>query len=105
MRLITALLVLFLAAAFAHAQQPAPFAHADIKAGAQLVETNCVSCHAAMFSGDAERIYTRPERKMKSAEQLLSQVRVCNTNLKKNWFPEDEDNAAAFLNSEYYKFK
>ena len=58
-----------------------------------------------MFNGEPERMYTRPERKIKSPEQLLSQVRVCNTNLKKNWFPEDEESAAAFLNREYYKFK
>ena len=101
----TAIALLALVTTAVCAQQPAPFAHGDAKAGEQLVETQCVSCHAGMFNGDAERIYTRPDRKMKSAEQLLSQVRVCNSNLKKNWFPEDEENAAAFLNREYYKFK
>ena len=89
MRVYLALLAL--TATTAWAQQPAPFAHGDAKAGEQLVETHCVGCHAGMFNGDAERIYTRADRKMKSAAQLLSQVQVCNTNLKKNWFPEDEE--------------
>jgi hypothetical protein len=32
-------------------------------------------------------------------------VRTCNTMLGTNWFPEDEENVAAYLNEVYYKFK
>jgi cytochrome c553 len=104
MRWLVSVIALW-AAAIAIAQQAAPFAHADAKAGEALVEKDCVSCHAGMFNGDAERIYTRPDRKVKTPAQLLSQVRVCNANLKKSWFPEEEENVAAWLNQQYYKFK
>jgi hypothetical protein len=50
-------------------------------------------------------MYTRPERKVKNPSQLLTQVRACNTMLNTGWFPEDEENVAAYLNREYYKFK
>jgi len=89
----------------AWAQQPAPFAHGDAKAGETLVKSQCMGCHAAMFNGDAERIFTRSDRKIKSPEQLLAQIRGCNSNLKKNWSAEEEQNAAAYLNREYYKFE
>ena len=42
--LIAVLVVLLLAAA-ANAQQPAPFAHGDPKAGKALAERDCVACH------------------------------------------------------------
>jgi len=32
-------------------------------------------------------------------------VQVCNTELRVNYFPDDEENVAAFLNDTYYKFK
>ena len=88
----------------AHAQQPAPFAHGDAKSGKTLVERDCVACHAQKFK-PATAIYTRPDRRVSSASQLLTQVQVCNTELRAGYFPEDEENVAAFLNDTYYKFK
>jgi len=81
------------------------FANADIAAGQQLVEKNCISCHASSYGGDGSEIYTRPFHKVESSKALLAQVRACNTNLNLQWFEEDEFNAAAYLNKAYYKFE
>ena len=91
-------------AATANAQQPAPFSHGDAKAGKTLVERDCVACHEQKFK-PATAIYTRKDRRVTSAPQLLTQVQVCNTELRAGYFPEDEENVAAFLNETYYRFK
>ena len=41
---------------------------------------------------------------MKNPEQLLSQVQLCNTDLNLQYFPEDEENVAAYLDRDYYRF-
>ena len=88
----------------AAAQQPAPFAHGDPGAGKALAERDCIACHEQKFK-PASAIYTRPDRRVTSAKQLLAQVQVCNTELRVNYFPDDEENVAAFLNDTYYRFK
>ena len=83
-----------------------PFPTADAAKGEKLVTQNkCNACHVSLVGGDGTGIYTRGERKVKTASGLLSQVRTCNTMLGTNWFPEDEENVAAYLNQTYYKFK
>ncbi len=86
-------------------QQPAPFRSGDPKAGKVLVERDCISCHAKQFPGDPDRIYRRADHRVKTPAQLLAQVQVCNTNLGKSYFPEEEEHIAAYLNLEFYKFK
>jgi hypothetical protein len=93
-------------AAFAGATLAEPFAKADPKAGEKLVKgAKCDACHASMFGGDGTGIYTRPDHKVKTPEQLHTQVRFCATQLNLSWFPEEEDNVAAYLNRRYYKLK
>ncbi len=84
--------------------QAEPFAAGDPKIGKTLASKHCVACHISMFGGDGSAIYTRPDRKIKSAQKLLTQVRACNTNVGANWFPEEEIHVAAYLNQAYYKF-
>ncbi len=81
------------------------FANADVKAGKALLEKHCISCHASNFGGDGSGIYTREDRKVKSAKGLVAQVRNCNTMLGLKWFDEDELNVAAYLNQTYYKLQ
>ncbi len=81
------------------------FAQADLTAGKALVEQNCISCHASSYGGDGSDIYTRAFHKVESSAGLVAQVRACNTNLDLKWFEEDELNAAAYLNKQYYKFE
>jgi len=83
-----------------------PFPKADSAKGEKLVaQSNCNACHISLVGGDGTGIYTRADRKVKTASGLSSQVRTCNTMLGTNWFPEDEENVAAYLNQTYYKFK
>ena len=96
--------LLGVAAVPALAQQPAPFAHGDAKAGQALVERDCVACHLTKFS-DKATIYTRSDRRVTTPGQLLAQVQRCNLELKTSYFPDDEENVAAYLNQSYYKFK
>jgi cytochrome c553 len=84
-------------------QQPAPFARGNAAAGKVLTEKDCVACHERMF-GDAATIYARSDRKVRNPEQLLSQIRVCNSALPVKYFPEEEEHVAAYLTSQYYKF-
>jgi cytochrome c5 len=83
---------------------PAPFAAGDPHAGKAIVDRDCVSCHAAKFPGDPDKMYSRKDHRVKTPSQLLSQVQACNTNLAKGYFPEEEEHIAAYLNLEFYKF-
>ena len=99
-------LILLLAAAVltptAHA---VPFAKGDPKVGKALHDKACISCHASMFGGDGSGIYTRADRKIKTPQQLAARIAACNANTGAGWFPQDEENVAAYLNQQYYKFK
>lgn len=94
-------LALGLMAPMAHAE---PFAQGDAGIGKQLVEKHCISCHAGSFGGDGSGIYTREDRKVKNAQGLLQQIRTCNTNIGLQWFEDDEQNVARYLNQNYYHF-
>jgi cytochrome c5 len=85
--------------------QPAPFAAGNTQTGRTMVDRDCVGCHAQMFSGDADQMYRRAERRIKTPAQLLAQVQACNVNLGKGYFPEEEEHIAAYLNLEFYKFQ
>ncbi len=71
----------------------------------KLHETNCISCHASMFDGKPYNMYTRNNRKVKTAEGLRSRVQMCATNLNLQWFDEDVDQVTQFLNREFYHFE
>lgn len=98
--LLAGLLVLGVSAA-----QAQPFAKGDPKVGKALADKSCNACHVSMMGGDGSKIYTRADRKVKSAQQLETRVRACNTNSGAGWFPEDELHVAAYLNATYYRFK
>ena len=102
MKILTAL---FCGALLASAAQAAPFAKGDPRTGKALHDKACVSCHVNLFGGDGSAIYTRADRKTRSAEQLTARVAGCNANTGAGWFPEDEAHVAAYLNQQYYKFK
>jgi len=96
------------AAAGAQAQpvapQPPAFAKGDAAAGKVLSDKDCVECHERRF-GDADTIYARADRKVHTPEQLLQQVRYCSAQIGSNYFPEEDEHVAAYLNLQYYKFK
>ena len=83
-----------------------PFQKADAAAGKKLFdEAKCMTCHVQRLGGDGSRMFTRPERKVKTADALSKQVRTCVQQLNVAWFPEDEEHVAGYLNRDFYKFK
>ena len=84
--------------------QPTPFAAGNPPEGRAIAERDCVGCHAQRFGGDADQMYRRSDRRIKTPAQLLAQVQACNVNLGKGYFPEEEEHIAAYLNLEFYKF-
>ena len=85
--------------------QADPFAGADPARGKTLADKACVTCHSSNFAGDATRIYTRPDHKVKSAAQLLKQVGVCSQAAKTDWSKQDIADVAAYLNQTFYRFQ
>lgn len=83
----------------------APFPKGDVNAGKKLHDAKCVACHKRLVGGDGSDIYTRIDRKIQTADALLQRVAACNAQSGAGWFPEEEEDAAAYLNRQYYKFK
>lgn len=78
---------------------------ADLKRGKQLLQENCIKCHADMMGGDGSKIYTRENRRIDSLAGLNKQVHRCKNSLGVSW-PEDQiADVVAYLNKTYYKFK
>ena len=95
-------IALMLATTLAHAE---PFAQGNPSIGKELVQKNCIACHAAKYGGDGSGIYTREDRKVKTSAGLQAQIRNCNTMLGLKWFEDEELHVASYLNKTYYKFE
>ncbi len=83
----------------------APFDKGNPQAGQATHDKQCKDCHVAKFGGDGSKIYTRSNRRVKSASALSQQITTCNSMLGSQLFPEDELHLAAYLNGQFYKFK
>jgi len=83
-----------------------PFAKADPKAGKKVYEdARCSACHDSVIRGNGDRIYTRPDHKIRSAKALLKQVGFCVNQTGAAVLPQDIVNIAAYLNQRFYKFR
>lgn len=103
---IVILSIVFASAAFSAQAQERLFKNADVAAGKVLhTENNCSACHQQRTGKGEKDFYTRVDRKVTSQEKLISQIAYCSSQLNLSFFPEDELNIAAFLNSSYYKLK
>lgn len=65
--------------------------------GKQLHNGRCLGCHD-------NRVYTRPDRKVKTVEGLMGQVRMCNQQLNANLSREQLNDVVKYLNDTFYKF-
>jgi cytochrome c553 len=102
MKKIAALLFLSIIGT-AHA---APFASGNAEAGKKLFDKNqCNSCHAKMVEGGGDAVFTRPEHKVRKADQLVQQMSMCSANTGIQLSAQDEQNIGAYLNQRFYKFK
>jgi len=106
-----ALLPLLLACALAQAQSQAPapvpaeFKGADLALGEKLIrELDCDACHIRRVGGNGSAIY-RPQGRISRPSALLTQVEVCNTELKLQLFPDDVQAIAAVLQRDHYRFR
>jgi len=99
-------LILIAGLFLAGAARADPFPNADSKAGKKYFdEAKCNACHTSIMGGDGNRIFTRPERRIGDAQQLLKMVRFCVDRTGAGVLPEDIEHIAAYLNREFYKFK
>lgn len=101
MRLVTALV--FMALAGTTTAAPFPNGNADI--GKMLFDKNkCSSCHVAMLGGDGSAIFTRPNRKVGTPQQMLSQMDACSAAAGITLSADEKQHLGAYLNR-YYNFK
>ncbi len=70
----------------------------DAQKGKALVDANCQRCHGS-------EVYTRPDHRVTGWPGLIKQVTRCEQMLGLTWFDDDIENAATYLNQEYYQFK
>jgi mono/diheme cytochrome c family protein len=80
-------------------------AAADLEKGKRLHDKQCVSCHIERYGGDGSQMYLRRDRIIHDRVALGQRVAACNAMTNAGWFPEDEENVAAWLAQRYYKFK
>lgn len=96
---LTVTLILLFAATSASAN---PFPKGDARAGQQLFEKHqCNRCHIKIMGGDGNAIFTRADRKVHNAAELLEQLDACNRNIDVNLTSQDKQNIAAYLNRFY----
>ena len=69
----------------------------DTDAGESLHSENCTRCHGS-------DVYTRADRKVTSLAALGKQVRMCDSQLETQLFPEELEKITGYLNQTYYKF-
>lgn len=69
----------------------------DAASGKQLHNGHCLGCHG-------NRVYTRSDRKVKTVEGLMGQVRMCDQQLKTNLSREQLSHIVKYLNETFYKF-
>jgi cytochrome c553 len=94
MRLIFPILIALVATPL----QAAPFDKGNAKKGEALHDESCTGCHGT-------ELYTRANKKIKTASQLAARISGCNANTGAGWFPEEEQHVGAYLNLHFYKFK
>lgn len=73
--------------------------------GKQLHDAQCTACHTQLMGGDPTAIFTRPKSIIYSLEGLKKRVQFCETMNGAQWSESDVDDAVAYLNKEFYKFK
>ncbi|MBU0688836.1 MAG: c-type cytochrome [Gammaproteobacteria bacterium] len=97
---------LFLLILFSAAAQATPFADGDADRGSKLfTKYECSSCHEAKVGGDGSAIFTRANRTVRSADDLIVQMERCSGAIGKQLSTQEKQDLAAWLNQRYYHFK
>ncbi len=99
MKLIVTLILLFAATA----ASANPFPNGDAQTGQMLFEKhNCNRCHMKIMGGNGDAIFTRPDRKVRNAAELLDQLDACNRNIDVALTAQEKQHLAAYLNRFYH---
>ena len=97
---------IFLLCLIAGSVQAAPFANGSAENGKKLfAKYECSSCHEAKMGGDGSAIFTRPDRTVKNAGDLITQMERCSGAIGKQLTAQEKLDLAAHLNQTYYHFK
>lgn len=100
MKLLTALLLLCPLAV-----QAVPFAEGNAQTGKAIFDKyKCNSCHIEMLGGDGSAIFTRANRKVHNADELVGRIKQCSGTVGANLTTQEEQHLGAYLNR-YYKLK
>jgi cytochrome c553 len=97
---------LFLMILAASTAQAAPFAKGHADNGKKLfAQYECSSCHEGKVGGDGSAIFTRKDRRVTSASNLVAQIERCSGAIGAQLSEQEKQDLAAHLNQSYYKFK
>jgi cytochrome c553 len=97
---------LFLLMFISMSAQATPFADGDANRGNKLfTKYECSSCHEAKVGGDGSAIFTRADRTVRSADDLIVQMQRCSGAIGKQLSSQEKQDLAAWLNQRYYHFK
>jgi len=77
----------------------------DAGRGKTLHDQKCIACHNGQFNGDGNRMYTRPDHKVKTIEGLLKRVEFCNQQLGAGLNENQINDIVKYLNDGFYKFE
>ncbi len=67
-------------------------------------QLKCAARHAERMMGSSTAMFTRPDRKVRSAAELLGFTQMCVSWLNHSLFPDEVRDIAAYLNEVYYHF-
>lgn len=97
---------LFLLCLAAGAVQADPFAGGSAENGQKLfARYDCNSCHQGKVGGDGNAIFTRANRTVRSAGDLIAQMERCSGAIGKQLSTREKQDLAAYLNQAFYRFK
>lgn len=74
----------------------------DAAKGKGLYDAKCVGCHVSLVGGNGTALHTRPNRRVKTPEGLLAQVKMCNQQLDARLSPEQIKDIVAYLYQAFY---
>lgn len=97
--------LLFLLLLAAGTAQADPFANGNAVNGKKLfAKYDCNSCHKGKVGGDGNAIFTRADRIVRNASELIPRIKFCSGAVGANLSAQEEQDLAAHLNQTYYHF-
>ena len=98
--------ILFLFTLLSLSAHATPFSDGDADRGGKLFKKyDCSNCHEARVGGDGSAIFTRTDRTVLSADDLIVQMQRCSGAIGKQLSSQEKQDLAAWLNQRYYHFK